>query len=475
MPIRLNTLVGVSSEKLDDAGVFNSFIDMDSNFHVDPSLLSNLDIPEFRDAREKFDNYFKKVLQLLKLSNSTHDKFYLQAVKKLKFKEIPYISLGFSSEGNHGGGIGIYFAKQLAETGKIIADAGFENPQVFELIGIFEEGIGSDRISDMTISIIYDNIIQYTKRLAKELRIKTTTFSYKGEDIQLPKNSYNSGRPIMFLPRNLLRRIPIADSWSDISSVEGYNDELRERTNSIVGGSWKKYIQSRNKSTLKHELLTNTELLKHLLEVYEIKPRKSYDFENDPFNEFTWIELANKAVEENRINLKKYNPVNPDNILELMKVICHQLKSLIENNGWWEFLYDSNGSQRNERYVQKLLYGVADTYCRANNVDLNREPNAGSGPVDFKLSRGYDAKVNLEVKLSTNNNLMHGFEKQLPIYDKAEKSHHSVYLIVMTKNNRTKINKVLAKARTNRAAGLRTPTVLVIDGRKKLSASKKQK
>ncbi|MGH1438342.1 MAG: hypothetical protein ACRBG0_28185 [Lewinella sp.] len=474
MPVRLNTLVGVSAEKLDEVGVFNSFIDMDSNFHVDPSLLNSLNIPEFENAREKFDDHFRKVMKLLKISQDKNDKFYAEAVKKLKFKEIPYISLGFSSEGNHGGGIGIHFARQLAETGKIIVDAGFEDPQIFELIGLFEEGIGSDRISDMTISIIYDNIVRYTERLTKELHIKSTRFKYSGEEIFLPKNEYNDGKPIMFLPRDLLRRIPIADSWHDISSVEGYNEELRERTNTIVGGSWKKYIKSRSKRSLKDELLSNKELLKHLLEVYEIKPRKPYDFKNDPFNEFKWIELANKAVEENAINLRKYNPVTPENILEVIKVICFQLKSLIEDNGWWEFLYDSDGTQRNERYVQKLLYGVADTYCRANNVDLSREPNAGSGPVDFKLSRGYDAKVNLEVKLSTNNNLLHGFEKQLPIYNKAEKSHHSVYLIIMTKNNRIKVNKVLTKARISRAAGLKTPSVIVIDGRKKLSASKRK-
>lgn len=56
------------------------------------------------------------------------------------------------------------------------------------------------------------------------------------------------------------------------------------------------------------------------------------------------------------------------------------------------------------------------TYCKANNVDLSPETNNVRGSIDFKLSRECNQKVLVKVKLSSNNQLEHGFEVQLPIY-----------------------------------------------------------
>ena len=71
--------------------------------------------------------------------------------------------------------------------------------------------------------------------------------------------------------------------------------------------------------------------------------------------------------------------------------------------------YDDNNKLSHEIFAQLLFYGFADTYCESNNIDLNREPNAGRGPVDFKFSRGYHSKVTVEVKYSSNNCVVHGF------------------------------------------------------------------
>lgn len=115
--------------------------------------------------------------------------------------------------------------------------------------------------------------------------------------------------------------------------------------------------------------------------------------------------------------------------------------------------------------MYKNYFMVLLTDCRANMLYLSREPNAGSGPVDFKLSKGYNAKVNLEVKLSTNSGLIHGFEKQLPIYDKAEQSHYSIFLVIVMRGA-IKINKMRIMAKNQREQGLRTPTMILIDGKK---------
>ena len=60
-------------------------------------------------------------------------------------------------------------------------------------------------------------------------------------------------------------------------------------------------------------------------------------------------------------------------------------------------------------------------YCDANDFDITPEADGGAGPVDFKISKGYQYRVVVEMKLSSNSNLVHGFEVQLPEYQKAEK------------------------------------------------------
>ena len=92
---------------------------------------------------------------------------------------------------------------------------------------------------------------------------------------------------------------------------------------------------------------------------------------------------------------------------------------MVENKGLWKELWDENGKPRKEKASQRLFFAVAYSYCKANNIDLTPEADSGNGPVDFKLSQGFDSKLVVEVKLSTNGRLVHGYEKQLEIYKKA--------------------------------------------------------
>ena len=93
-------------------------------------------------------------------------------------------------------------------------------------------------------------------------------------------------------------------------------------------------------------------------------------------------------------------------------------------------LYDSNGNPKHESAAQLLFYGIADSYCIANDVDLSRECNAGRGPVDFKLSRGAVDKVIVEVKLTSNSKLKQGIAKQVPTYMAQEKTKKAIYLVI---------------------------------------------
>ena len=104
-------------------------------------------------------------------------------------------------------------------------------------------------------------------------------------------------------------------------------------------------------------------------------------------------------------------------------------------------------------------------------MNLSREPNAGSGALDFKITKGYKAVVTVEIKYSSNTNLIKGYTKQLPTYNKAESADTSIYLVLRTTktdNSIRQLNKV-NKSATDK--GERVPEVIIIDARPQKSAS----
>ena len=145
---------------------------------------------------------------------------------------------------------------------------------------------------------------------------------------------------------------------------------------------------------------------------------------------------------------------------------------MVENNGLWKFFHNYDGTHKNEAFSQLLFFTIANSYCESNNLDLSPESNAGIGPVDFKISKGFHDKINVEMKLSTNK-LLHGFKTQLPLYDKAEKTNSSIFFIIkLYKEDDDKIKKVFDYKNKYETVYNKLPNIIVIDATKKKSASK---
>ncbi len=473
MPQRLSTILDVSGKLLDRKGVFNAFVDIDSQLYIDPSLLNKPKIKEFRNSYSKFKDYFSQVLTLIDHSQNQNDRFSQEAFKRLQFKEFKYVALGYSIGNKSGNAIGPELAINLLNTSHQIIKAGIKDPIIFELVGLFEKGIGADRISDMTIQIIKEDLIKFTQRVSDELNIKQREFGKS--KIKLPFNS-KTGEPIVFTPKELLQDLPIAFCWDDIDRVCRENDDIRYRVNKQIGKTWKYATSTRvAKSQLKETLLANPEVLKDLIKQYKQKPKIPYDFVNDPSGQVIWAELSEKAVNDFPLDFAtlKLKPVTSENIIHVTKTICEQYAKLIESNGWFEFLYDDSGNLRNERFAQKLFYGIADQYCLANDLNLSREPNAGSGALDFKITKGYQAIVTVEIKYSSNTNLFKGYSIQLPTYNKAESANNSIYLVLRTTQTDNSIKQLQKINKAAKDKGERVPDVLIIDARPQKSASRR--
>jgi hypothetical protein len=144
---------------------------------------------------------------------------------------------------------------------------------------------------------------------------------------------------------------------------------------------------------------------------------------------------------------------------------------LIEDNGL-NYLLWHNSKPRKERAAQKLFFGIADAYCKSNNVEISPETDSGGGPVDFKFSAGYAARILVEIKLSTGQ-VVHGFDKQLEVYEKASRPFASILLVIDVGKMGDKLERIMALRNRRTAHGKQSPEIEVVDATLKPSASKR--
>ena len=136
----------------------------------------------------------------------------------------------------------------------------------------------------------------------------------------------------------------------------------------------------------------------------------------------------------------------------------------------WEALW-AGGQPKRERASQLLFFAIADAYCRAHNVDVSGEPNMGGGPVDFKFSDGYWSKVVVELKKSSGQ-VEHGYKQQLERYKMASETEFAIFVVIDYGRGAHKIRRIQKLRDQLVDQGKRASEIVVIDARKKASASK---
>lgn len=473
MPVRYSELFNIPHKLFLDKGVYDGCVNLDSKLHIDPSLLKKTKIKEFENAYSKFTDHFQPIFHLTKhvKHRSSIDRCFSQIYNRLIFKEKANSGLGYSVSDTHGNGISGKLSMQLANSAIDIISIGIEDPVIFELLPFIEENIGADRISDMTIAILYGNFLRYTQRICLELSINTVCFNSRNTQEQYNLPCYNN-KPIIFIPAELLCDLPSAQDWDDIDRVCTYNRALRGRIAESIGLTWKE-AQSMPKSNIKQYLMDNPTIFKEIIDLYKDQANTSYDCIQDRAGIYIGESVKETISREHPLDLSQYKPLTIENVYNISILICQQYKSLIEDNGMYDLLYDNSDKCKNERAPQLLFFCIAESYCKANDIDLNRETNAGVGALDFKLSHGYSAKVNIEIKFSTND-IIKGYEKQLPVYNKAEKAKRSIYLVLRNSpNDQKKIESLLQKEKASLLKNVNSPKVIIVDARIKPSASKR--
>ena len=458
----------ISETSYKKTGAFNPVIGVDSLFFVDALLLSQTSVPELKGGLDIVRGYFSEVITLLRVKNG---KARILAFRRLILREVKGIGIGYGSKTDDGSAIGPELARRLLVTAEEVIEMGIADPAIFEVMGLFEEDFGPDRLSDAIIRILLQNLYTYSERVTKELSIKEI-FVVKtyGREYQLAKHPLKNG-PLIFIPADIIRALPVASSFDEIGEVTIFNEELRKKFNQLLAACFTpdKDNKKPKKRDIKRYLLGSKDRIGTLVEVYGFSKPDPYDFGADPEGLYQWLEKAKELVTTNPISVPTH--VKKEQLDDIVQKIIIAFKKFIESKGGWKSLYGPDGKPLNESHARHFFYATAMLYCEMSDVDISPESNAGQGPVDFKLSRGHSEKIVVEVKL-TSGNVLQGYEKQTRIYQESEDAKGSYYMVMQVTEKSKVLDQVLRIAEEEDKEGKVHPTVVVVDGRERPSASK---
>lgn len=456
----------IGIENLETAGVFDAVMDRDSHFFINILRLKTTTVPEFKGSYEKVNEFFRSIAKLLavaSIKDTSKDKFFRVAFAKFDFSEVNGINLGFS-ESERGSGMGVMLRKQVLCDAFDMVKQGTKDPEIFQLVGLFEDNIGPDRLSDMIATIIEDDIKAYTDRIQKEFSIIPSKYP----ELQFCKNGrlYNPYKKcaLLLLPVEILHELPIARSWEDIDRVVSENKAIRDEINEAIGEEWSKWASSDKKQYIRDYIFKNPEKCSKVIDDYrqqsigEYSPYQDIDY----FIDKLWLKIKNSGLSF----VAKDSSAR--DTFSVSKQILDMFKQWVENNRGWDVIQSAETRKR-EKIVQRIIHLSALAYIEANKLDISCETDEGRGPVDFKVSNGAD-KTLIEVKLSSNQQYMHGYEVQVEEYGKAEKTDKLIYVLIDVGNPK-KVKRLFKVHRENIYNNKKVPDVVVISAVEKSSAS----
>lgn len=472
-PILFSTHFDIDPVLLDSLGVFDPCLTVDTRLYIDPLLLEVSQYEEFStDGNARFDDYFLDLLLLVQASEKQFDRPWNQALQRLTFPEIPDTCLGYG-DGIEGSAIGPAMARRLMITAEDIVRLGVDRPGLFLLLPLLERNFGPDLISDMTTNIILPELYEFTKKISRKLEVPTCEYTLNGRTYNIPENDLaRKPRPVLLVPNDLLAHLPIVTDWEDVASASSHNKDLRLRVSQKIGDIWDRKVRA-DKEKLRGAVLSDKESVDSLLDLIQASVRKSYDTVNDPRGRLLWQRIRRDL--ENRFPLALSMPkeLTADSLLGVVQKIVEEFAQIIEKRGMWKALWHKTG-HRGEKNVQNMFFIFAISWCKANNLDITPEADTGPGTVDFKFSKGYDAKVLVEVKLSDNKQLVAGYGRQLEIYKEAEETNRAIYLVVDVGKMGKKYENLLKLKNEMSGKGEPVSEIVYIDGTKKEPPSKQK-
>lgn len=458
---------GIDPDALDEAGLIDPYVETDTPLFIDPLLIDKSANDVLRaEGLKQFQDYFEKVVRLLAMSEKECDPAWAAAEKLLSLKEPPENGLGYSRSARAGTSRPEDVRTKLLRTLKLVISLGSKDPEMLSLMGFLEEGVGPDTISDFTTIAMTTALSQVTHTFCSDHRIPL--FQNDLSDLPLPLiKRKGRERPIVLIPRDVLRDLPITDSWSDVWAAAEHNRVLREKLSVMLSGIAQPTVVQQ-KEAIKRSVTQSSEVFDAFLQAVK-SAATSYDQNDDVMGFYTFRKFLHQIPDlstDRTYDVRK----TPEDVLRIIMDALDVFRHHVEVGNLWEALW-AGGQPKRERAAQLIFFGMADAYCRAHRVDNVSEPNFGGGPVDFSFSDGCESRVIVEMKKSTGT-VRSGYSKQLERYKAAARTEFAIFVVLDYGRGQEKILEIQEMRQKKLERGERASEIVVIDATKKPSASR---
>lgn len=439
--ISLSSYFRVDPDRFEQYGILDIPLNADAPLFIDPQLLRKSKHAIFNteawDLYQKFySSLYNDILTVTRISDVRSQQRALEAIKRrLKSKEPVGLCLGYSKGNNRGRGVGKEISGNILGSALNIIQQGINNPGIFSVLFLLEDGIGGDFVSDLTANIIMPQLLKFTETATRQLGLTAESYCVAGDIYWLPKHPFDDTYLIL-VPCDIINRLPTENDLSSVFSTlfhglrDRSNDAIRDSVSKDIGEIWaeaqKDGAGSREtKRRLKNYIYKNANAVNSVVEAINNTKATPIDIRNDP----SGINIPSRLP---MFMVGKFPDVSKCvDKLSMIHALIEAFRCFITNNTKFkrELLYDSNGNPKHEAAWQSALQSYIDFSLKQINVDITPEFETGRGPVDFKFSEGEEFKILVELKLSTNTQYKAGLEKQLEIYKKATINVRKAYFI----------------------------------------------
>lgn len=466
--MRFSETFGIERREQDDW--FDPVLSVDTKLFIDPFLIYRGERGVFVGSHQETIRFFNDVFGLIARTKGDREHpFWRRSLSLLVFREVQELCLGYSSGTTKGAGAGTGFARVIADALWEAVEAGIARLEHFEEVDLLREGIGADRISDITANLLRHRLAVYTAAVCGDRKVPCTEFRYNRGiyssefsrwmplTVSLPQNPY-TGRPILLVPDAYLRDLPVisADPFWDYC----FNNE-NETLRSDYGADVSRNV---DKETIVGFARRHPELRREFVRYVEATGAEPYDYEADQRGLIKWYDAAAEYCQLRPLRL---NFTSASEFVSFNQSLLREFRNYVENNGGWALLWNDNGRPKSEEAAQLLFLGIVKHYCRANNVDIAPEANMGRGPVDFKVAQGYQFRALHELKLARNSKFWDGLMKQLPKYQEAEGVSIGYFIVIIeSEKDLTRLTEIEAKVAEVRAATGYDVSSFTIDARR---------
>jgi len=457
-------------------GILDPVLNVDTKLFIDPLLLRASQHKEIRvDAVKSYRERFTTLISLLSGATDNNHIGWRTADRLLTFPEIPGTCLGYGAATIRGRSWGPVLRRRVLKAAKQTIDLGVNDPDLFLVIALLEDGIGPDLISDMTTNVILTDLEALNVRLCRKFNVETESFTFKnGTTARFARNPTGATErvPVILVPTDILRELPIVTSWEDVGDAAAKNSALRHRVNNLIGHIWKASVRKKQKDQIRREIYSSKAAFEAILETIRAVPKIAYDAVSDPEGHMAWMRLHATVAATYPLTLALGGRPTIDEIHAVVTTIIEHYRKLVETKGLWKEFW-SGTTRRGEKSAQRIFFAVADAYCKANDLDITPEADSGAGPVDFKISSSYKNRVLVELKLSSNSKVVDGYAKQLLAYRKAESTTRASYLVADVGGMGNKDKRLLKAKNDARKRGEPASVLEFVNAKRQKSASKR--